>query len=101
MLYLVPWAVGALAFLYKIWRILRKDRKEDSLDDTERLLREEMRNDIKALKEENKILKEENQKLHEELSALRASFKVCESNHPAICPIFRNIHDASNAHEIR
>ena len=55
---------GALAFLYKIWRILKKDRKEDNLDEVERALRDEMRNDIKTLKEENKTL---------------FSFKLCQN----------------------
>lgn len=79
---------GALAFLYKIWRILKKDRKEDNLDEVERALRDEMRNDIKTLKEENKTLKEENQRLHQELSELKASFRLCQTNHPVVCPIF-------------
>lgn len=91
MLYLAPWAVGSLAFLYKIWRIIKKDRKEDNLETFEKAYREEIKNDNKQLKDEIKTLKEENQKLHEELAELRASFNICKNNHPSVCPIFARL----------
>ena len=52
-------AAAVLAMLYKIWCILKVDRKEDSLDNAERKLRDELRDEIKVLKEDIKILSNE------------------------------------------
>ena len=78
---------GALAFLYKIWKILRTDRKEVDLDSVEKALREELREELKRFKEENKELKQENNALHTDLADLRAAFKICQVSHPSVCPL--------------
>ena len=80
---------ASLALLYKVWQILKKDRKEDNLDNAERSLRDELRQELKTIKEENGKLREENNILHQELAELKASFSVCRETHADICPLFR------------
>lgn len=80
---------AALAMLHKVWQILKKDRKEDNLDNAERSLRDELRQELKVIKEENVKLREENNILHQELAELKASFVVCKKTHPDICPLFK------------
>ena len=80
---------AALAMLYKVWQILKKDRKEDNLDNAERSLRDELRQELKTIKEENSKLREENNILHHELAELKASFSICKKTHADICPLFR------------
>lgn len=80
---------AALAMLYKVWQILKKDRKKDNLDNAERSLRDELRQELKTIKEENSKLREENNILHQELAELKASFSVCKKTHADICPLFR------------
>lgn len=100
----VTGAVGTaiIAFLYKAMRILKSDKKGDDLNNAERELREEMRNEIKELRCEYHELEQEKKKLlvdlsklQEELARMRAEltqFKVLirnyeceESNSP--CPL--------------
>lgn len=80
-------AAAALAMLYKVWQILKKDRKEDNLDNVERSLRDELRAEIKVIKEENQKIRKENIELHEELANLKAAFSVCKSSRPPQCPL--------------
>lgn len=80
---------AALAMFYKVWQILKKDRKEDNLDNAERSLRDELRQELKIIKEENAKLREENNILHQELAELKASFAVCKKTHAEICPLFK------------
>ena len=82
---------AALTMVYQIYKILKKDRKEDNLDNAERVFREELRNEIKLIKEENKFLREENNKLHHELAEIKAAFNLCRgSNNTSNCPFSRN-----------
>lgn len=89
---------AALAFLYKIWRILQSDRKVDDLDNAERSFREEMRTEIKELKEDRHKLTEEREKLYEhihtlqvQISEFRSSIAVCALRHPDICPLLNTV----------
>ena len=89
---------AALAMVYQMWKILKKDRKEDNLDNAERVFREELRNEIKLIKEENRLLREENNKLHQELAELKAAFNLCKnSTHPANCPFMQHNKGDSNS----
>lgn len=83
-------SVAVLAIFYKVWRILKSDRKVDDLDNNERSFREELRKEISELRQEKQRLEEMNQKLLFELSELRATIKFCKGVHPESCPIFRN-----------
>lgn len=80
---------GMVAMLYKIWRILKSDRKVDDLDSSERLFREELKKEIVELRQEKKILEEAYHKVIAELTELRATIRFCRSSHPETCPIFR------------
>lgn len=59
---------AALVLLYKIWRILQADRKEDNLDQAEKEFRDEMRSDIKQLREHLKLCEEEKSKILEKMA---------------------------------
>ena len=78
-----------LAMLYKVWQILKKDRKEDNLDNAERSLRDELRSELKGIKDENYQLRSENHTLHEELAELKAAFNLCQKTHPRTCPLLQ------------
>ena len=78
---------AALAMLYKVWQILKKDRKEDNLDNAERSLRDELRQEVVSLRVINDKLREENNVLHQDVAELKAAFKICQANHPVICPL--------------
>lgn len=80
---------AALAMLYKVWQILKRDRKEDALDNAGRALRDELRAELKSLKEDNHRLLSENLKMHESLAQLKAAFTVCKSSHSTICPLLQ------------
>jgi hypothetical protein len=85
---------AAMIILYKLWRLLQADRKEDNLDEAERLFRDEMRSDIKSLRDllkdcdqarndmQNKILK-----LQRLLGRIQAVVELCRQNRPTGCPI--------------
>ena len=73
---------AALAMLYKVWQILKEDRKEDNLDNAERSLRDELRTELKILKEENQKMRKENHLLHQELADFKAAISVCRSTRP-------------------
>lgn len=77
---------AALAMLYKVWQILKKDRKEDNLDNAERSLRDELRIELKILKEENQKMREENYLLHQELADFKAAISVCRSTRSSRTP---------------
>ena len=91
---------AVLAFVYKLWRILKTDRKEDNLDNAERSLRDELRDEVKTLKEEIVKLREqiaslaehnaqcldENAKLRGRVYWLESMYAICVQNHPTICP---------------
>lgn len=78
---------AALAMLYKVWQILKKDRKEDNLDNAERSLRDELRIELKILKEENQKMREENYLLHQELADFKAAISVCRIQQDPKCPL--------------
>lgn len=98
---------AVMAFIYKLWRILKTDRKEDSLDNAERSLRDELREEVKLLKEEVTKLREqiaslaehnaqcldENTKLRSRVYWLESMYAICAQNHPAVCP---HAHHISN-----
>lgn len=77
---------AALAMLYKVWQILKKDRKEDNLEYAERSLRDELRAELKILKEENQKIREENHLLHQELADFKAAISVCRSTRSSRTP---------------
>ena len=86
----------ALVLLYKIWRILQSDRKEDNLDQAEKEFRDEMRSDIKQFREHLKSCEEEKTKILERLvkqqqmiASIHAQIRVCQTSAtcPAQCPI--------------
>lgn len=92
---------AALAFLYKIWRVLKVDRKEDNLDNAERSFREEIRAEVKELRALNDQLHRMNEKIQQEkhdcevmitvlqarLKWLEVCFFQCQENHPGNCPL--------------
>lgn len=87
---------AALAFLYKIWRILQSDRKVDNLDNAERSFRDEMRDEIKSLKEDRRNCEEEKLKMYEEMHRIQKQIteyhiaaKLCHFNN-ANCPLFHD-----------
>ena len=92
--------IGAavLAILYKVWNILKTDRKEDNLSEAERQFRDESRKDLKELREHNKRLEDEKHTCEEQISNLLARirwletfFSFCKSNHPAECPLLKHL----------
>ena len=97
---------AALAFLYKIWRILQSDRKIDDLDSAERLFRVEMRDEIKTLKEDKRKCEEEKENLYNQVHAFQkqmaefqVAFNMCRVNHPETCPYILNRRRRSNINE--
>lgn len=96
---------AALAFVYKLWRLLKTDRKEDDLDSAERSLREELRLEIVRLKDEIVNLKEEvrelnvrneeyikiNAQLRVRIQWLETCFQHCKLNHPPDCPLLKHL----------
>lgn len=59
-------SVTILVLIYKIYQILKHDKREDNISQLERSIRDELRCEIKELKEAVKILKKSNEKnLHE------------------------------------
>lgn len=84
----------ALVLLYKIWRILQTDKREDNLDAAEKEFREEMRKDIKELREQLKKCEEEKDKIYARisnynlmLSRVQSVIHHCNLSHPDGCPI--------------
>lgn len=106
--------VTALAILYKIWKILKRDRKEDNLSDAERALRDEIRQDAKDLRASYSALEKTHRddqlriiELSSKLSTLESACHICKANHPENCPLTENCplikhfkentnHDATN-----
>ena len=96
---------AVMAMAYKIWRILKTDRKEDNLEIAERSLRDELRDEIKMLKEEIRKLVEqiatlaenntkcldENSKLKTRLRWLETCFQHCKDSHPPKCTLLKHI----------
>lgn len=90
---------AALVLLYKIWRILQADRKEDNLDQAEKEFRDEMRTDIKELREHLKLCEEEKSKILEKMAkqqqliaAIHAQIRICQMSptRPTACPLLEN-----------
>lgn len=88
---------AALAFLYKIWRILQSDRKVDNLDNAERSFREEMRCEIKTLKDDRRKCEEEKERLYDQvhvfqkqMADFQAAFNLCKIHSSSTCPLLRN-----------
>lgn len=95
--------LSALALLYKIWEILKRDRKEENLSDIERALRDEIRQDVKDLRASYSAL----EKLHHDdqlriieltskLSTLESAFHICKANHPETCPLIKHFKEKTN-----
>jgi IS4 transposase len=92
---------AALAFLYKIWRVIKVDSKGDNLDNAERAFRDEIRSELKELRLANEKLHEVNEKLQKDkrdcesliaelqtrLKWLEVCFCQCQQNHPHDCPL--------------
>jgi hypothetical protein len=68
-------AAIAAALFYKIWRIMRLDHNVDNLAAVEREFRNEMRLDIKGMKEEIKQLHEEKEECHKEKHQIMSEFR--------------------------
>lgn len=90
----------AMVLLYKIWRILQADRKEDNLDQAEKQFRDEMRADIKELREHLKMCEDEKSKILEKMvkqqqviAQIHAQIRICQSSatRPAVCPLLDRI----------
>jgi hypothetical protein len=88
---------AGLAFLYKIWRILKADRKEDDLDAAERKFRDEMRQEIKDLRTSNAEIKREEEDCKKQYIALQAHvqwvencLELCQKKHPSDCPLIEH-----------
>lgn len=76
--------ISGIALLYKIYRILKSDTKIDELDEVERLIRSELRDEILSLKKEIKELIEDqktlfikNKELEQLILELRIHIKTC------------------------
>lgn len=85
---------AALAFLYKIWRILQTDRKVDNLDNAEREFRDEMRDEIKSLKDDKRKCEDEKERLYDSvhefqkrIASFEAAIRICQQTHPSECPL--------------
>lgn len=103
---------AALAFLYKIWRVLKVDSKGDNLDNAERSFRDEIRAEVKDLRALNDQLHKMNEQLQREkcecedmildlqtrLKWLEVCFYQCQKNHPHDCPL-SHIWDSSEHSE--
>lgn len=63
--------LAVLSSIFAIWRMIKDETRVDSLDDEEKLFREELRNEIHELKGENEELKDEKEALREEIHGLR------------------------------
>lgn len=92
---------AALVLLYKIWRIIQADRKEDNLDQAEKEFRNEMRSDIKELREHLKMCEDEKGKILEKMAkqqqviaSIHAAIRVCQltSTRPDTCPMLERLH---------
>ena len=86
--------VGIFVAIYRLWRILKHDSKEDNLDTVEKGLRDELRSEIKTLKDQNKTLYFDYNKLLDEYYSLkikvvqyeRAS-EMCDQDKTSHCPL--------------
>lgn len=83
--------------LYKVWRIVKTDRSVDNLDEAEKKFREELKEEIKQLKEENynykNLLIDEKimcNKLTMELLKYKMNRKYCERHNAETCPVLRD-----------
>lgn len=95
--------LSAIAILYKIWGIFKRDRKEDNLSDAERALRDEIRQDAKDLRSSYNALEKTHQddqlriiELSLKLSTLESTFQICKANHPENCPIINHFKENIN-----
>lgn len=91
---------AALVLLYKIWRIIQADRKEDDHDQAEKEFRNEMRIDIKELRDRLKNCESERdavmQKMimqQKNIAEIEARIKICQlsPHRPEVCPILEAI----------
>lgn len=62
---------AAFVFFYKFWRILKTDKKNDDLNEAEKNFREEIRAEIKTLKDDKKNCEDEKEKLYEKFHDLQ------------------------------
>jgi len=102
------WGAGitaALAFGYKLLRILKTDIKTDGLEEFEKVMREELRDEIKLLKEELKEKTKEIddytekclacQKRYEHLKVvvewMKTHLNYCQEHRAEDCPLLLHI----------
>ena len=94
--------VGIFVAIYRLWRILKRDSKEDNLDSVEKDIREELREEIKSLKDQNKVLYSDYHKLLDDFYILKIKishyekmFELCSQSDTVKCPLktiqFENI----------
>lgn len=97
--------IAALTFGYKLIRVIKTDKKNDNLDVAERVLRDDLRAEIKDLKEEIARLKEkismliieqeksnlEKYKMKVTIDILKNNFDFCKHNRPETCPLLNHI----------
>lgn len=84
--------LSGIALLYKIYRILKADTKIDELDEVERIIRQELRDEILLLKKEIKELIEDqkslflkNKELEKFILEMKIHIKTCASKDE--CPL--------------
>ena len=99
---------AALVLLYKIWRIIQADRKEDNLDQAEKEFRNEMRSDIKELREQLKKCEEEKSRIlakvaHQQklLAEIHAGIRLCKLSpiRPERCPMIERFAEEERSHD--
>lgn len=88
---------GVLALFYKIWRILKTDNKSDDLDNKQKAFRDELRTEIKDLRDQIHLLNQQKLTCEKEINSLRMKlfwiekvFKGCHS-HPDTCHLIQKI----------
>ena len=78
-------SITLMVMVYKIYQIIKRDKKEDSISEFETIIRTELRGEILALKAENKKLKLKNNELATQVARYQALFENCiQTNLP--CP---------------
>lgn len=102
------WGAGitaALAFGYKLLRILKTDIKSDNFEEFEKNLREELRDEIKLLKEEVKEKTKEVDECVENclncqkrceylkitIEWMKTHLNYCQDHHSETCPLLLHI----------
>lgn len=86
------------AAVYKVWKILKADRKEEDLSNAERQFRDEIRAELREMREYNHSLEDDKHTCEKQVAELMTritwleqAFSVCRNNHPAECPLLKHL----------